>query len=435
MRERAVVVGAGVAGLLAACALHRDHAEVVVVERDPLRPGASAFRPGAPQGRHIHGLLIRGARVVETLLPGIREQMRCSGAPVFDMGLATVLCNRGERVGPYATGMELQLFSRRFFEDHLRRRVLELPGVRLMDGVTVNGLLPGASGRVAGVRTRHGPVPAELVVDAAGRSSRTGRWLREFGCQVPADELVDAGAAYATVWLDEPCELPAAGRIVYEFGQFADRGAGGGIALLEDDRPLLMLFGRAGNRPPTDPEGFTAFARDLDNPHLHRYAAAAKHLPVHRYAHMPNRRRPYERARDWPAGLLVAGDAMCVFNPVYGQGMTVAALQAETIARHAPALARDPAAAFAVQRELAARTRLPWLIATSLDSRWTGTPGARQRLIGAGLARMLDRCGDSRHLYTSFFRAQHLVAPLGLLHPGALWTLARPTGGDRHEHT
>lgn len=415
---RVVIVGASLAGLFAAAACAGPDRQVVVLERDRL-PAEAVARPGVPQGTQPHVVLHRGMLALETLLPGIGEDLTRVGAVFFDTGELAWLAEMGWAQHGVRAFPVLSV-TRPLLEHVVRRRVRAWPGVEIRDGQRVTSVHRHGTAQWS-VELAGGEVlDADLLVDASGRSSRLPRWLEAAGLgRVPVTE-VDAHLGYATRPYAVPDGAVAAAGVIIQVTLDA---LAGGLALpVEEGQWLLTAVGVGSRRPPRDAAGFEGFLRELADPAVAEVAALGRPVgEVHVHRQTANRRYAYERLRHWPPGLLVMGDALCAFNPVYGQGITVAACQAVEL-RTGLANTTGRVTARRLQRRFARLAALPWAIATGQDLRLPTSEGRQslgQSLFGAwaGEVGRLAVHGDAR-ASSALARVYHLMAsPRAMLHP------------------
>lgn len=414
-RGRAVVIGASIAGVSAASALADHFAEVVVIDRDRL-PACGEHRKGVPQSRHAHGLLARGREDLERLFPGLTDRLAGAGALAAD-NVADGLwyMQNGYHARP-RTGLHGMLQSRVLLEGTLRAMLAERSNVRLRDRTDViRPLYDAANRRVAGVAlsSREGGMienlPADLVVDASGRGSRAPEWLTAWGYPAPPEMLVKSDVAYTSrVYPRRPGDIGGARFAVVTTVPPVARGAA--LLAIEGERWHLTLFGLVGDAAPPDEEGFRAYAASLPTGDI--LGIVASRAPIGetaRYGMPGSRRRFYERLDRFPDGFLVFGDAICSFNPTFGQGMTVAAAQAVALRT---VLAQGRAGLglrfFRVAGKL---VDSPWRIAASADWRFDRVPGERAR--GTGIVNAwLDRVHLAAHSDPLVALAFHRVANL-----------------------
>ncbi|MGW4498362.1 FAD-dependent oxidoreductase [Micromonospora sp. NPDC004336] len=428
----AVVIGAGMGGLLTARALSEAYDRVTVVDRDVL-PERADSRRGVPQGRQLHVLLARGRQAFEELLPGLGAELTAGGVPSVDLHEQVHWYNDGHRMRRAPSPLLGFGVSRPLLERVVRQRVAALPGVRILPGCEATGLVTTADrARVTGVRLRprdgqSRTLDADLVVDSGGRGTRSPVWLAELGYRPAPEERVPVGVTYVTrTYRREPHHLE--GLLGALTNAVPGRPRGGIVAVQERDRFAVALSGMFGEEPPVDDEGMAAFADHLAAPQIADLLRTAQPAGPPVAMRFPaSVRRRYERLRRFPAGYLVVADALCSFNPVYGQGMTVAALEALLLRR---LLRRRPdRLARAFFGGAARLIDAPWSIAVGTDLRFPEVPGrrsARVRLVNAYVARLHVAATRDAALGAAFLRVLNLVdPPARLLTPPVLLRVLR----------
>ncbi|WP_329144322.1 hydroxylase [Streptomyces sp. NBC_01456] len=383
----AIVIGGGLAGMLAVTALTGQVDAITVVERDRY-PQGRAFRKGVPQARHLHILLSGGERALEELLPGTVDALGEAGARSLELprDLLTRTPTGWQRRFDERRHRTLSV-TRPVLDAVVRERVLRAAAgsgtrVEVLEATEAVGLT-GDARRVTGVRVRSRDgarsvrdLTAGLVVDASGRGSRTPQWYAALGRTAPHEVTVDAGIAYATrMYRPKDAAAPDVGVNVPGWPECP---RGGAYVPVEDGNWLLTLSGVRGHHPPTDAAEFTAFSATIGDPYVHELLSGAEPLsPVYGFRDTCNRRRHFERSGALPDGFLVLGDACCTFNPVYGQGMSVAALGALAVRG---TLAGGGSTAEA-QRAVARAMEPAWLAAVGADRPYASAADAKA---GAG---------------------------------------------------
>jgi flavin-dependent dehydrogenase len=440
-RTHAVVVGGSLAGLSAARVLADRFERVTVVERDA-PPVGTDERAGVPQARHVHAMLARGRRELERLFPGFDALVRSRGALVLNFGTDfAVLRQRGwQPRRPYH--LDGLFLSRTLVDAAVRELLARHPNVTVRSRTDALGL--AGVGRVDGLRVRgrdgggEETLAADLVVDAGGRGSHAPDWLRAMGLRPPAETVVDSFCGYSTRWY----QAPAAERWPREWwwkGIWLDPELtapreellAGILSPVEGGRWVVTVGGIGRNYPPSDEDGFTATLDRLRSPILAQAVARAEPVsPVYCSRMMANRFRHYETWAERLPGFLAIGDAACAFNPVYGQGMTAAAVSAtaldETLRDGAPDAPDLPARFFARQARC---LRDPWDLATGADFRFESTEGARPpmvRLVNRYMDLLFAAVDDDRVVRDVMTDVMHLLRPpAAAFGPGVVARVAR----------
>ena len=427
-REHAVVIGASMGGLLAARALADYYEQVTVLERDSFPPPGEPRR-GVPQGRHAHGILAKGRETLEGFFPGLTQELVDRGALRGDITKDVRWCLDGAHHCKVTSGLEALAVSRPLLEAQIRARLLALPNVRAMEGCDVPGLAGNESrSRIVGVRLVRrelGSVEeilqADLVVDAGGRGSQTPAWLEALGYPKPEEERVWVGLGYTSRFYRRTPEHLQGDRgilIAPAPGSRVKRGAG--MLAQEGDRWLVTLAGYFGDHPPADEAGFLAFAKSLATPDVYDVIKDAEPLSEFAtYKYAANQRRRYERLTRFPEGLLVFGDAICSFNPIYGQGMTVATLEAVTLRECLAEGGEELGRRFFTR--VSKVVDVPWSLAVGADLRIPEVEGPRTpmvRFVNWYLGKLQIAARRDPVTTLALHRVANLVAPPPtILHP------------------
>lgn len=428
-RGHAVVIGASMGGLAAAAALAQAYRKVTILDRDAL-PDRPEPRRGVPQGRHAHGLQPGGLRALEELLPGLVDQLAAAGVPMGDINQACSWTVGGNRFLRATAGVDGIGVTRPFLEHQVRVRVAALPGVTIRDRVevvrplTAQGVVTGVEIRPAGWGAPE-PLPADLVVDATGKVSQLPTWLADLGYPVPDEEQVECRMAYLTRrWrLAEENWTPDLVTVVTP----AEQPHFGVMIAQEDGTHIVTLGGLLESGPARTDEDFLAFARRLPNPAIADALVGARPVTRLQPSHFPaSRRRRYDKLHTFPSGLLALGDSIASFNPMYGQGMTVAALQAVALR---DALKRGPVDARGFFARAHRIEDVAWKIATGGDLRFDGVVGKRTpdaKVMNRYLDRLTAAARTDPVLATHFLLVAGFIRrPESFFRPSVVWRVLR----------
>lgn len=430
----AVVVGASMAGMFAARVLADRYATVTVIERDPL-PGEATARSGVPQSEQPHALLEGGRATIEDLLPGYSDALVDAGAVFVDTGRDVEFYDGDVMLARSGAERQMLCASRPLFERTVRRRLADVDGVELRGGCSFfDYRYDDDRGDVDGVRLRDRAgetedLAADLVVDATGRTSRTPDWLDEHGFPGPPLDEVRIDLMYGTVELERP---PGARRTVLLPASHPNR-RGGLLVPVEGDRWILNLHGFHGDHPPDDVEAFREYAAGLAVPALADLLDEAEVVDetVNKYPIPSSRRYRYEDLDRFPDGLLVVGDAIASFNPIYAQGMTVAAFEALSL--HHALADGDHALARRFFEAAEPVVDIAWSMGVGPDFEFPETEGPRprgSRISGWYVGRLQRRARRDPVLTEALTRViQFEAPPTTLFRPSVAWRVLSPFPG------
>jgi 2-polyprenyl-6-methoxyphenol hydroxylase-like FAD-dependent oxidoreductase len=414
--QHALVIGGSIAGLVSARVLSRHYARVTVIDRDAL-PDDGRHRKGVPHSLHAHGLLARGRELLEGFFPGLTEDLVAKGARTGDLLADSVWFNHGVYLRQEPSALTGLLISRPLLESYVRRRVMELANVRVLERCeALEPTFDRDAGRITGVVVeREGEryvLDADLVVDTSGRASRGPDWLAALGYELPAVEKVEVGIGYTTrLYRRRPEDAGGKLAVIVRGGAPHYRF---GVALAQEgDSWIVSTGGYFGDAAPRDEEGLRAFVQSLPACELGDIVSTAEPISEFRaYRFAASVRRHYERLPRFPAGYLLVGDALCSFNPSYGQGMTTAVLEAKSLEECLAGGTERLAQRFF--SAAAAIIDIPWQIAVGNDLSHPMIAGKRTamgRFLGWYIGKLHRAGAHDARLATRFLEVANLMAP------------------------
>ncbi|HRQ40453.1 MAG TPA: monooxygenase [Chloroflexota bacterium] len=438
--KRAVVIGASMGGLLAARVLADHFEQVTLLERDTF-PTGGENRKGVPQGRHAHAVLAQGLQIMEGYFPGLTERLISLGADYGDVSYLVRWFHEGGCHQPTMSGVNAINISRPRLEAEVRARVLALPNVQAVEGCDVLGLLATPdNGRISGVRiirrkagSAEESLNADLVVDASGRGSRSPAWLEELGYERPSEEAVKVGVTYTSCqYRRKPEHIPGVNALVMAASPENPRV--GVLLSQEGGRWMLTVAGYLGGQAKPDQASLLEFVRCLPNPAIYQVIKDAEPIGEPATHKIPsNLRRRYEQLTRFPQGYLVMGDALASFNPVYAQGMSVAAMEAAALDG---CLAQGEARlAERFFKQAGKIIDIPWSTAVGNDLRFPEVEGPRNgmvRFINWYISKLHHAAQHDAVVSVAFLKVVNLVEPPpSVMHPRIMWRVLRGNLGAR----
>ncbi|GJL50781.1 MAG: FAD-binding monooxygenase [Nitrospirales bacterium] len=436
-RTHAVVIGCSLAGLFTARVLSDHFERVTILERDPVGDHPESRR-GQPQTRHLHGLLAQGFCIIKDLFPNLEDALVKGGAIISDMGEAIRWYHFDGYKKQFTSGLHAVSVSRIFLEWNIRHYVSRLPNVTVQSACPVRGLMTNNDRtQVLGVHVVTGndgadetTIDADLVVDAAGRGSSAGKWLEHLGYDRPPEDEVKVGVGYATrLYRRRENDLVGAKLVMISPTPPTQKHMSF-LFPVEHDRWIVAAGGWLGDHPSTDESKYLEFIRRLPVSDVYDVVSRAEPLSdVFTYKFPSSLRRRYENLTRFPEGYLVLGDAIASFNPIYGQGMTSAAMQVQAL----DSLLRQQATLTGLWRpffqQIAKVVDIPWQMAACEDFRYPETVGkkpAMTDLTNAYLAKVHRATQHDSVVYAQFLKVMNLMAPpTSLMHPKIVWRVLR----------
>jgi len=432
--ECAVVIGGSIAGLAAARVLAKHFEKVVVIERDA-RPEGPNPRKGAPQGWHGHALLKSGEQAMEQLFPGVVDDLMENGAHKIDFSEDTKWFHFGRWKMRYPSDFSIMFQSRPLVEHVIRKRVEALTNVTFHYGHAAEALITsedkshviGLYAEDAENRSKQLCVSADLVVDASGRGSKVPQWLEKLNYARPEQTVVKIDLSYSSRVFEAPSAPLGDWKALVLNPLLGKSMRAGYVFPLENNQVLITLAGYSGDRSPQTNETFLEYAQGLAMPDVYNVIKALKPLTdVKSYSVPIIHRNHYEKLKHLPAGLVVMGDAFCGFDPVFGQGMSVAVREAVILDQMLTQGSISQSTRFVRQfyAGIAKALAAPWMLTSSEDFRLPKTEGKRSfilPLLHWYSGRVFLLSASDKEVYSAFRDVMHMLrGPAHLFKPSII---------------
>ena len=448
--DKAIVIGGGIAGLLAARILSGHFSKTIVLEKDRY-PKEKGPRNGTPQANHIHVFLVKGMQTIIDLFPGIEKKLLSQGGHKIDVISKAKFKFPTGWARNFNSGMNTVVCSRQLLEYTIRQEILEkYLNIKIIENTRVIGLATTTYSEqkiITGVNVIYGnannnddyidkttTINANLVVDASGRRSDTPIWFEKIGLERPNETKINSFIGYAgrrvQLLSTQSSPLLSNYKVVVVFTNPPNNPRMAVMTAIEDNQWQLGLLGIGKTYPPTDEKGFLNFAKELGVEDVYKIVRDAKPISnIYGYREDGSRIYHYEKIKKWPKNFIVLGDAVSAFNPIYAQGVTVAAIQSKILdnllykykKNHTAALKKGFEIKF--QRKIAKLNSLPWLLGTSEDLRWPTTEANKKmnpfsKIIQRYSKHVILLTPNSRLATKSFLEMLNMVkSPAVLFHP------------------
>ncbi|MED3398865.1 FAD-dependent oxidoreductase, partial [Bacillus wiedmannii] len=337
MFNKAIVIGGSIAGKLAAKALSTTFKEVIIIESGERWDGKSS-RKRVPQSNHPHVLLKGGEKAIEELFPNITNELIEAGSIVNNFTRDIKWHQFGLWKQQFIGKVHMIQQSRFLLEWHIQKRIDDISNVTTKFGTLVDGLLvDGKFNKVCGVKAKcleagtQEEIQADIVVDASGFGSKSIAWLREYNIEVQEEKVrIDLFYTTRMFKLNENEKLDCCNMLMSP--SFPDNPYGVLIQTIEDNRYFVTFSGYANEKAPQTDDEFYDFAENLSISNVTDFLNKAEAISNIKTYKIPYQvRRRFDLVNHLPEGLLVVGDAHCRFDPVFGQGVSVAAMEAHQL--------------------------------------------------------------------------------------------------------
>ena len=422
--KHAVIIGSSIVGLITAKMLAQHFTKVTLLDRDEI-PTDVSLRKRVPQGAHVHVLLDAGKHSIEEFYPGLFEEMIQAGASVADTGNEVAWFHHGVWKKRYVSGLKGILCTRPFLEHHIRCRTQAVHNINFLMGTSVEELIATPDKKsIIGVKyhdkksSTYSELRADLVVDASGRGSQAPAWLSVLGYQIPEEEHIGIDLSYTSCVFKKPDTFNADWKIIIHYPRTPHDWKCGVISCVENNHLMVSLSGYFKDSAPLDDEGFIEFAHALPRPEIYNYLKKTDRVSDIRIHKIPSSRwRHYEKLRSFPENLVLIGDSVCAFNPIFGQGMTVAAKSASLLNKMLLAGELN-GISDRYRKALPAIIKVPWFITSVLDMKYSQTKGKRPLgywFLSWYVGKLLELTSISSTIYHQFSKLIHLKKGLWVI--------------------
>ncbi|HJT10146.1 MAG TPA: 2-polyprenyl-6-methoxyphenol hydroxylase-like oxidoreductase [Candidatus Nitrosotalea sp.] len=429
--EHAIVIGGSISGMISAQILSKYFKKVTIIEKDD-NLDSQTLRKSVPHAIHPHILLAKGIDILSSIFPDFIHDIAISGAVRADISKDSEHFVGHDWQPRFKSSLVCYFCSRRLLESIIKKQISKNDKINFICGIIVMGLV-SKNEKITGVKIKksdqsyeNGILHGDLIIDASGKNSKTIEWLSSLGYEKPEEIHVDSMIGYASRYYKIPQLADRETKLTIIFNKPPHFPKMGGIISIEDDKWLVGLYSIGKDLPSTNEMDFLEFSKNLAHSKVYDMIKNAEPLSqIYGYRMKGGRRIMYENLSSWPTNFLVIGDAVCTFNPFYGQGMTVAALGGLVLDNCLKKYLSKTNFGNTFQKKLSKINSRPWLLATGEDFRWPTTIGDRPNILVKLIQRYADKVLEitphSKRATKSFQSMMHMrQTPLSLFHPTIL---------------